>query len=397
MRCSICGGEVKQVIDYKDFPIYQHPVLEEIKAKIIRENPNVLTNLNYNTCVICGHSRIDSAIDTSVLEEIYTDYYNYPSVLESGVGGDQANYLVDLLIEKEDIANKSHIVEIGGYDGYLLSRIKPYINTSNNLLLIEPNKRGAAIACKYNIKVINDFFAKDTLDYNSVDILLSRHVIEHIEDLDSFCSALSQILKNDGLLVLETPCGDYHMEKGTIEPFHPEHVHVFTLKSLELALRKHDLYVSWADINPYGNLIICAKKRRAEILPEITSDYRKLIDITKLKNNQADLRFKKWLSKINSAESIVIWGAGSYGATLFSIYSIQKERISFFVDIDSFKQGLKFVHLDQQIMIPQIIFESDINNVIVASTYSNEIIGQLNKMTKRVNVFSIWDNLRNVE
>lgn len=62
----------------------------------------------------------------------------------------------------------------------------------------------------------------------SVDIIIARHVLEHLVDPVGAITAWSKVLKSNGKLILAVPNEDI----GKTIPMNPEHVHVYTMDSL---------------------------------------------------------------------------------------------------------------------------------------------------------------------
>lgn len=66
----------------------------------------------------------------------------------------------------------------------------------------------------YNIaNFIYDDCLNLSLPSNSVDIVLSNQVIEHIADYNTYLSEIARVLKNKGLLIISTP--NFHCPRNT--------------------------------------------------------------------------------------------------------------------------------------------------------------------------------------
>lgn len=71
---------------------------------------------------------------------------------------------------------------------------------------------------------------------NSMDLVVLRHVLEHIFDLESFLAYVKSILKNDGVLFIEVP--DWSFLDSHTDPLIFEHLNQFNTYSLVALLRR---------------------------------------------------------------------------------------------------------------------------------------------------------------
>jgi len=72
----------------------------------------------------------------------------------------------------------------------------------------------------------------------SFDSIYMIEVLEHVDDPIAVLKAINKVLARDGKLFITTPCGQATSGRIVQEAFEtPEHVHFFTEKSLDLALR----------------------------------------------------------------------------------------------------------------------------------------------------------------
>ncbi|MHB1126199.1 MAG: class I SAM-dependent methyltransferase [Bacillota bacterium] len=397
--CVICGGQMIGLPTFEDFPVYLHPVPKTVKEKINSENGRSTCSLQFMICSQCGHARQKNQIESTVLSSIYREYYTYPSVFHSGIGKEQPDHFVEVLFnnERSYLKQPTRVVEVGGYDGYLLDRLNSELREGSEILLIEPSDKGAEIAKAHGINVIREFFMPGLLNDNYADLLISRHLIEHIDHPDDFFSACFQSIIPQGLLVIETPSGDYHLDNGLIEPYHTEHTHVFTEESLKTIMERNGFRVAWANLNPYGNMIVAAYKDAAKAQNRIfhtAINYKIQIEGALSRRANSIKKLHGWIEGIDKNYPIVVWGAGSYGASLYSVFGVDQNRVSFYVDKDRRKWGSEFVSSSHQIMEPQSIMELGIKHVLIASTYSKAIKEELRQLSADIQSFSLWDSLR---
>src|SRR5690606_2818579 len=103
-----------------------------------------------------------------------------------------------------------------------------------------------------------------------VDLIYARHVIEHIFDFDDFFAGVNGVAGAAAELILETPSLDY-AGQGSIEPFHVEHVHVFSLRSLARLAASYGWGLQHSAVTTSGNLIACFGRGAAVATPPYPS------------------------------------------------------------------------------------------------------------------------------
>ena len=84
--------------------------------------------------------------------------------------------------------------------------------------------------------------------YNSADCVTLLNVLEHVNDPNSLLTSISNILKDDGLLVLDLPNNQIVKIRGKLTGKYPglalhEHINHFTPYSLNLLLRKNGYFL----------------------------------------------------------------------------------------------------------------------------------------------------------
>lgn len=110
------------------------------------------------------------------------------------------------IIDFVDVKEKGILLEIGSYAGIFLNEAK---KRGWDVIGIEPLDIPALYAEKrYGIKVIREYFEQAGLQNETIDVIVSCHVIEHVPDPVAFVMKAFALLKPGGNLILETP--DYN-------------------------------------------------------------------------------------------------------------------------------------------------------------------------------------------
>jgi 2-polyprenyl-3-methyl-5-hydroxy-6-metoxy-1,4-benzoquinol methylase len=144
------------------------------------------------------------------------------------------------------------------------------------------------------IDVLKDFDIRDSdiehdkfpFDENSVDIVFSKSVLEHVSNADNFLSEIFRILKPGGLAVLMTPdWGTQH------KIFWDDYTHVkaWTRKGLQNALKMHNF--NQVECSLFRQLPLIWKYPKLNILCDITSI---LPESFKWKDKE-ESEFREWI------------------------------------------------------------------------------------------------------
>lgn len=309
--------------------------------------PNFTTfkikDLSLYVCYSCRHVFQHPIPTNKEIDTFYKDEQShYVSLIKNPeLGGsekEKIDYIKKVILK---FKHKPSLVEIGGFDGYLIYKLKKFLAKS---LLIEPNKEGTIIAKKYKIKSINKYLnlkLAKTLQ-NKFDIVVSRHVIEHVPDLKDFVKCLSLLVKPNGIIIIETPNMDTILKDITTRAFIHQHIHYFSTFSLNKIFNKLQLFKKKVLI---GNSIIVCFKNYSEqnnknnikkIKFENISYYKKLV-------KNYNIKLKKKIEKLHRIikkqpkNFYWIYGASSVVNDLFSVYNLRKDLVKGIIDLDKKK------------------------------------------------------------
>lgn len=109
------------------------------------------------------------------------------------------------------------------------------------------NKVEGAIGLDYNPKtgadVIHDLGEMPyPFEDNEFDIVVSRHVVEHVPDVMTFITELHRITKNGGKIQLATP--HYTNPDWASDPTHRNHISSYTFNTFTQEKRNFDFYTT---------------------------------------------------------------------------------------------------------------------------------------------------------
>lgn len=366
-QCPVCNGQkLEEMLSLAHQPIYQHPVS---RAKDI-EKP-YFKDLHYFFCRNCEHS-FQKTWDISVLEKLYKEYYYTPRPPDIGV--QFQNHFMQALIEQFKVLDSvDSILEVGCSAGEILTKIDK-ISPDKILAGFEPNSETAAKASKSGFLVHGEFFtaiASQKIN-KTFDLIFHRHVIEHVFDFKEFFRAHRNVSHGNTMLIIETPCLNWSTQNLSMAPFHIEHVHVFSIRSLKILLEKYNWYLKDYLVISNGHLIGLFTRKECNLsIPEVANP----------------LGLPAWIEKNKTilenalkGKKMALWGAGSGGIKVINYFNLCPDAI---VDSNPGKAGKKFVGYENlEVIEANAWIEQEYQNsqswlIIVTSTYFEEITSRL--------------------
>ena len=152
--------------------------------------------------------------------------------------------------------NVLRVVDFGTGNGRYANQINTLLGV--NVCAVDyQNLRPAKLRDAVEYLTSNQFFAQN----ETYDVIFLRHVLEHSHDPIRLLQLLALKLGNNGRIILEVPNFDSTFrrifKKSWVGNYLPRHLHHFTTRSLELALREAGLSgsIEMAEMPLMGNQI----------------------------------------------------------------------------------------------------------------------------------------------
>ena len=249
-NCIICKGKLITIINFKKVALSGKFL---IKRQIKNEKKYPLS---LAVCKKCKHIQIKNIINPKRL----FDHYAW----ETGISMSNVNLIKNLIARlnnKIKIDQNSKVFEIASNDGTLLREIKD--RYKSKILGIDPAKNLRRISFKKNVPTIVGYFscskAKNIKKkYGSFDFCIARNVIAHTKNPNDIFRGVRNILKDQGIFVLEVPhLYNIYKDNQYDNIFH-EHIGFHSLKSIQDLCKKNLLKVIDVEIiNSQGGSLRC--------------------------------------------------------------------------------------------------------------------------------------------
>lgn len=331
-KCPVCASERTFIfLNRSSVPVHQNVVFkDQVSAVSIARG-----DLKFACCEECGFV-FNSAFDPSLLsyDAAYDNTQTYSPFFKEHV-----DTLVQYLITEKGVRN-SRILEVGCGKGYFLRKLVEK-DPSNTGYGFDPAYTGPDLDLGGRLKFERRFYGPDCKDVPA-DVVISRHVIEHVPDPVALLRSIRQALNaSPGARVfLETPCVECILHSRVIWDFFYEHCSLFSGNSLTTLFETTGFKVEsvrhvfagqylWLEATVAENMPVAKQPGN---VPQLARQFGVL---------ESALR-NAWQAKVQQLrerEKIAIWGAGAKGVTFADLVDPKRELITCVVDLNPQKQG----------------------------------------------------------
>ncbi|MBZ0188574.1 MAG: class I SAM-dependent methyltransferase, partial [Candidatus Obscuribacterales bacterium] len=294
-------------------------------------------------CNDCGFVQLAKAIPA---EHLYSNYV----CLSSWKPQPHVSRLLSIIGELPLSRQKTQILEVGSNDGSFLERLRG--EGWKNVCGLEPARDACDAAEERGIETIQGYFnssaARDyTAQYGKAGLLISRQVLEHVEDLEEFLKGIENSLAIGGYVVFEVPNFEFSMDWLDYGGIWEQHVNYFTLETIAnyLAAAGVEILLTETFLFSGEALLVVGQCRGSNKCrpPETRASNRELrLSMERYGNRFIWMRkqFDRWFAELKGREGpVVLYGAGGRGCSLVNFMEVGR-YIDYAVDDQSEKQGL---------------------------------------------------------
>lgn len=356
--CSICGDRTTQIPIFESLPI---------SSAHLSATPKFQEGLPFiaGLCNQCDHVQNNAWLDLESKNLTPTIYGHTDYQLKTAVSQSMSTNLRDIanwIVEQLGTKDKEHlrVLEIASGSGELA---RWFADRGADVFTVDPS------IDDYGYKGIThkkQLFS-DEFPFDQFDLIIARHIIEHISTPATFLTTCSNKLHPNGLLYLEMPNGRAALDKMRPIEYFIDHIQHYSLNSIMKLIRKSNLAVfSYRYLLSHNHLAICAMKG-SEIHPDTPAN-----DLL-AELNLAIASFQTILDKVSNATSLVIYGAGAHAATFVNVISKEdRAKIVAVFDKDVAKHGKYLPNTTVAISMPRQDVDADLI-VNTAVLYPKEV------------------------
>ncbi len=379
--CPTCKSEVNEtIINYYNVPMFQNLI---IRNKCDSE-ANIICDINMAFCDTCGFV-FNTSFDDQKLR--YSQCYdntqdNSPSFKT------HIRDVLGFISSNVDLKGKT-ILEIGCGKGEFLKEL------SNNYDCVcygfDPSYTGEESKNQERLNYTKSYF---TLDYGiKADIIILRHVIEHLSNPLNMMEIIKLSLNKNGILYIETPDFNWIVKNNIIFDFTYEHCSYFNRNSLESLVSLVGMKVKSFELkfqDQYMCTLIVPKTENNEL----SLIKKRMIDFDENKNIKVK-EIQNFIKNLNQVGNVGIWGAAGKGVMCCNLFDPEKKYIDCVIDINPNKQNGYIPITGHDIVSPKEILNRNIKAIIVVnSNYTKEISTMALQIEPSIKIFDIENLLK---
>jgi SAM-dependent methyltransferase len=241
--CRLCGGAMGE-------PVLDLGQVALSNALSVDRSPDPTWPLQLVQCEDCQH------VQTSVVVEadaVFPADYPY----RSGTNPMMRKHLHDYALQIAANINGKSVLEIGSNDGTLLNELQ---QQGLRVLGVDPAVNIARQAHNWGMDTIPLPFSANLAGHlKKVDCVVANHCLAHIDDLQDVVEGVRNVLKKDGVFVLEVG----HILRMSFDCCYLEHLSYHATHPLYTFLNRRGFYVDSVYEVPAqgGSMRIWAKPR----------------------------------------------------------------------------------------------------------------------------------------
>lgn len=333
-KCLLCeSSRVSGFLRRDGVPVHQNLLMRGQRAAV----EITRGDLDLAFCEECGFV-FNRAFDISRLD--YSESYDNTQAYSPTFDG----YLRDLvryMVSEKGVRGR-RIVEVGCGKGSFLRELVAAEEVGNSGVGFDPSYEGPTTDLDGRLKFERRFYGPE-LAHIPADVVVCRHVIEHVPEPIELLQAIRQTLCgfSHAQVFFETPCVEWILRNRVIWDFFYEHCSYFTAASLATAFELSGFAVE--DVrHVFGGqyLWLEAKVSNGEL--EASKEPGEIPVLAKRFSASESALKKDWRAKVRrmtDGGKVALWGAGAKGVTLANLIDDGRELLDCIVDLNPQKQG----------------------------------------------------------
>lgn len=370
MVCPICNSNNFKNIYHTKLPYSSAVLSNTVHEKITKGNFSLVV------CEECNFV-FNNSFDRKSIDKYYSsDNYVVKNILPGNMSKN-IQYVFEEILKRT--SNKAVAIEIGSGRGDFAVNLSTQFE---QVYTIDPSVDSLENT-KKNIKHFNTFFDHKLLDkIESPDLIVARHLLEHLENPVKFVQEIDNFITNDDCLVyIEIPNFDEIVSSSRFYDLFYDHYGYYYQNTFKKMLEKTNLEIidTIKMFNSQHIGYFCKKdsNKKGNFKPNVVN---------------LDFQFEEQKNKLNKFleqyESFIVWGAGAHGLTLFyNLNQTNQNKISCFIDNGVSKQGKFILGTSIEIKNDEIIKDNKEHVILIsAALYEKEISENIRKSNDKATI-----------
>jgi hypothetical protein len=370
--CPVCSEvSFTTVVERQGVPVNQNLVCRsEREARTVARG-----DLTMVACHSCGFlfNRTFEA------DKLHYDASYDNTQLASNVFRQHVDALVRRLVDERGVRH-AQIVEVGCGKGGFIRALVADRRWDNRGIGFDPTYVGPDQDLGGRLRFERTFYDASSVQVEA-DVVVSRHVIEHVERPLELLGAVAAALarRPDARLFLETPCVEWILKHDVFWDFFYEHCSLFTAGSLMTACERAGFTVDQVD-HVFGGqyLWLEAANRPPLRVTRNPGGIREQAERFSAVHTQRLARCRAMVRDLARVRRLALWGAAAKGATFANLIDRDREYFDCLVDINPAKQGGFAAGTGHPILAPGDLRRRGVSAAVVLnSNYRDEVIALL--------------------
>lgn len=340
-------------------------------------------------CETCSLVQLLDVIDPELLFRNYI-YVTGTSDTMAEHNRRYASTIVDLLKLPADAL----VVEVASNDGSLLKCFQAH---GVRTLGIEPAINIAQIARSRGVETIEHFFSLATArqvlkEYGPADAIIANNVLAHIDEPVDFLTGCKELLKPEGVVVVETPYLGDLIDRLEYDTVYHEHLCYFSLTSVLRLYDEAGLSVFRIDRMPVHGGTIRVYSRARDRYPEHAGNVLKAVAAEVQAGLTTLARYERFAKDVEKSartirnllidlkergKTVAGYGAPAKGNTLLNYGGIGVELLPYTVDKNPRKVNLYTPGMHIPVLPTSVLLQKQPDYLfILAWNFTEEIMKQ---------------------
>ncbi|HLD79076.1 MAG TPA: WbuC family cupin fold metalloprotein [Candidatus Nanoarchaeia archaeon] len=343
--CRICQkGEVKLGLNFGLQPISTRFLQNQFEQEYQHR-------LSLGTCNQCALVQL---LEHPTAEEL-KPRYSWITYLEPEGHLDNVAETIEKLLEQGRTGKNAKIAALSYKDDSLLERMRK--KGFNLVVRLDPSKdlgiNDGSQGTEAVQGALNSVQAKKvTEDRGKFDLLIVRHILEHVYAVPEFLNGIKELLSSDGLVLFEVPDYSRNFESLDYSSIWEEHLMYFTPDTFQNSFVLNGFSIEFSRSYPYtmeNCLVAVLRKTRKQESTELSLDQQKqkwIINEKKIAANFFEMfpqqreKLRSFLSRYRLEKgNIAVFGAGHTADLLINVMGLQ-EYLSCIIDDNENKKNL---------------------------------------------------------
>ena len=386
-RCQFCATELHHTL----VDLGMSPLCESYVSSEQLNSMEAFYPLHVRVCSNCLLAQLEAYVSP---EHIFSEYAYFSSFADTWLQHCKA--YTDQVVERFQLNEQSHVVELASNDGYLLQY---FVEKKIPVLGVEPATNIAQVAIAKGIPTVNEFFGREcahrlVAQGQQADLIAANNVLAHIPDINDFVGGIKILLKPQGVATGEIQHLPRLMASNQFDTIYHEHFCYHTFTTLETIFAAHGLTLFDVEELPThgGSIRIYACHQddptktisdRAIHLKawEAAAGFTSLERYTHFEEQVRETKRKllDFLIQVKrKGKTVVGYGAPGKGNTLLNYCGIRTDFLDYTVDRNPYKQGKFLPGTHIPIDHPDKIQETKPDYVLILPwNFKDEIMAQM--------------------